>query len=293
MGIHLVSVVGGPACAGVLPHMLKHYLSLGVDSVILNAHATTRDEQALAEAEEIAGRFGIRLQSVVIGPWSQGINPMLYGVSRLSRPDEWFVMADQDELQVYPDELKSIVEFCDRRGYNYIEGCFVDRVAEGGRLEAVEQQRPIWEQYPIGCVISAKLLRANPNKIVAAKGSVRVWSGQHKALSGVGCSPLECYVPVHHFKWVAGVERSLANRIALFKHLKEPFWEESCRFLEHLRAHGVIDLDNPSIRAARCEPKYPFWQTLVDERLINPRAGRIPLMNRPPFGPLVEKRNPS
>ena len=280
MAIHLVTVVGGPACIGTLPHMLSHYAGLGVDSVVLNVHAPTRDDDTPMQVAKIAAAFGISVNSIVVGPWSQGVNPMLYGLARLSRQNDWWIMADHDEFQVYPDELSSIIDFAERRGYSYIEGCFIDRVADRGTLAPVQRELEIWRQYPIGCLLSANLLRANPHKIVVARGSVRVGPGQHRALSRAGCPPLKYYVPVHHFKWTAGAEAMLADRVAVWSGLNEPYWEESARFLEHLKAHGVIDLDNPLIRAARCDPDYPYWKSLIEERLLDPNAGKLTVQRR-------------
>lgn len=275
MGIHLVTVVGGRACLGTLRQFLAHYIDSGVDSVVLNVHATTRKGDVVGQIEAIAADFGIGMSSIVIGPWSQVINPMLYWVSRVTQPGEWFVVADHDEFQVYPDQLGAIVKTCERRGYDYVEGCFIDRAAKSGQLEAVDPAQTLWTQYPVGCQLSAKVLRANSYKVVLAKGSVMLGGGQHRALSGVGCPPLTCYVPVHHFKWTGGIELALADRVRLYTRLSEPFGEESTRFLEWLGGKGRMDLGDPMLRAALCEPRYPHWEAVIQERVVDPHMGGI------------------
>ena len=58
-------------------------------------------------------------------------------------PDSWFVLADQDELQVYPGDIFKLIERCKSRGYDYIMGCFVDRVSVSGSFPGVDADRSI------------------------------------------------------------------------------------------------------------------------------------------------------
>jgi hypothetical protein len=53
------------------------------------------------------------------------------------------VLADQDELQVYPGDIFKLIERCKSRGYDYIMGCFVDRVSVSGSFPGVDADRSI------------------------------------------------------------------------------------------------------------------------------------------------------
>ena len=272
MNIRLVTVVG--AYAGMLPHMLSHYRSLGVEEFIIHAHASTCEDRVLSEIREITDAYGGQVASVNVGPWLTGMNAALYTSSRAERPEDWFILADQDELQVYPDSLKSIINYCERYGYTFIEGSLIDRISETGRLNEVQTGVPVWEQFPLGAMISGRLLGSVINKIVAVKGGVQLIDGQHRAYSGFGCPPSSVYVPVHHFKWVAGVEVQLENRVALNRRLRPPstdlYTAECERFLAYYRENGCFKVDEPRLMVARCSPHYAYWETIREWRMSAP-----------------------
>jgi hypothetical protein len=265
MNVHLVTVAGG--CVDVLPHMLQHYRSQGIESIIINAHSSLRNDPVLNRIEQIAFDTGAEVASVTVAPWSQSINPLLYALARLRAPNDWFVIADQDELQTYPDGILDALKFCSRRGYDFIEGCFVDRIAADGRLAPVTPKHALSDQFPLGACISGPILGAVINKIVAAKGYVKLGPGQHHAYSGKQCPPSELYVPVHHFKWVDGLLDRLRQRVEAYKRLREAIWVESQKFLSYYESSGRIQIDDPDLLVARCDPEYPYWNQLRKWRL--------------------------
>jgi hypothetical protein len=273
--IHLTTVAG--VFVEVLPHMLEHYRALGVESFFVNAHLTHPNDSVLDRIQDITGKFGCGIQSITCGPWLQQVNPSIYARTRQAYPDDWFILADQDELQLYPADLHSILEECDAQGYDYLEGGFIDRIATDGGFAAVSRSTSIWEQFPLGGYISTPILDANPNKIVAAKGRVKVVPGQHAAASGRGCPVEACYVQVHHFKWVAGIVERLERRMAFYKEHDDPLWQESAEFLEYVRAHdGRIDLTDSRFHIAPCSPRHPSWD-IVKRLCWNTSRGRWPL----------------
>ena len=205
--VTLTTVFGGPTDPHVMNSMLAHYASLGVDNRIVHINARNADERSSTEA--LVRASGANVGSVFEGRWISTMNTMLLASTRLSRPSQWHIVADQDELQVYPDELTSIISYCDRKGYDFVEGCFIDRVADGGRLVSAREDVSLFDQYPIGALITGNIMRAAITKIVAMKGSVLLTHGQHHALTGVGCPPTEVYVPVHHFKWTGRLRERL------------------------------------------------------------------------------------
>lgn len=273
MIIHLVTVIGGSV--DVLPHALAHYRGLGIQSCFLHVQIPSAADPLKARVEEIARQFGFSIASVNIGPWLHDTNRALYRQTLASRPDDWFLIADQDELQVYPQNLHSILEDCDRDGNDYIEGCFIDRFARDGSFPAVSASESIWEQFPLAGFVSASILEANPNKIVAAKGRVALAPGQHFALSGRGCPPEDLYIPVHHFKWVAGVLERLKHRAQFRRQHGDRYWDESQRFVDYCRAHnGRLDVADASLFLAEALPDYPHWERVKQLSIDKARALR-------------------
>jgi len=239
MAIHVTTAVGG--YVKVLPHMLRHYRALGVESFFVHVNLLDDNDPILDKVRAVC-----EVTSVSVGGRLWRGNPDVHRAVMARHPDDWFIVADQDELQEYPRPLHEILELCDRRGYDFIEGTLVDRLAPGGVFGDVDPRGDIWEQFPLTALVTASLLGGEPRKVVAAKGSVVLHGGQHGAESGRGCPLEECHVPVHHFKWTAGIVERLRARVELLRQRGLPFGEESERFLRYVAEHGeAIDVRDP------------------------------------------------
>ena len=127
----------------MLPHMLAHYRSLGVESFLVHAHGRDPRDPVIEQVTQIARDFGCAIASITLGEWLHSTNRELYNQTLRSHREDWFLIADQDELQVYPRDLISILDDCARQGYDYIEGCFLDRFARDGSFPAVSANESI------------------------------------------------------------------------------------------------------------------------------------------------------
>lgn len=258
MGIHLVTVVGSNI--NVLPHMLAHYAGLGVDSMQVNVHLERFDDPLFVEAQAVCREYGAEISSVFVGKWLQAVNPFLYEYTRRQKPDDWFLLADVDEFQVYPEDIRSFLLKMDRRGFDCVDGCLIDRVARDGSLPEVLKTKTIWEQFPLAGLLTYTILGANVLKVVAAKGHVKIVSGQHFAVGGKVAPRTEAFVPVHHFKWQKGVDARLRRRVDLFQQYEVKHWPESQRFLDYCARHDdKIDVDDPRFCFADSTTVYPLW----------------------------------
>ncbi|MGU3495476.1 hypothetical protein ACLBXM_15640 [Xanthobacteraceae bacterium A53D] len=260
--IHLTTVIGG--FVKVFPFMIAHYRELGIQSLMVNVHLAAPDDPAGEMITRAAQALDCPIASQWVGDW-QAVSRTMYQESRAAYPDDWFVIADQDELQHYPDDLVDVLRWCDRRGYDYVRGCFVDRLARDGGLGELREDLPIWSQFPLAGQISQPIGGADPRKVVAAKGHVRLAHGQHAALSGQGCPAEEIFVQVHHFKWTEGLHAHLSERAALLRKGNHSHWVDSANLLEHLDYHGGrFDLSRPDLMIAECERDYPYWEQVRD-----------------------------
>ena len=256
--IHLVSVVG--ASVNVLPYLLSHYRALGVQSFFVNAHLSSEDDPVRGEIERITGEFGCGIASVNVGDW-QTLQLGLYEKQRREHPDDWFVLADHDELAHWPDGVVETIEYCDRQGYDYIRGCLVDRIARNGRFPVLRADEPLESQFPLGAFFANPVQGADPRKVVAVKGAVPLVKGQHHAKSGRACPTREHYLPVHHFKWHSGIEQRLADRAVKLRDQGQGHWVESARFAKyHSLSAGQINMDDPNLWIGECNPEYEHWE---------------------------------
>lgn len=260
--------------------MLEHYRALGIASYSVNVNVRDADDASVQRVEEIARAFGTRVASVTTGDWLHGSNQAIYARMRAEHPDDWFVLADCDELQAWPHDVASALAWCERRGYDHVEGCFVDRLASDGGFPEYRAGAPLAAQYPLGAYLSYPLAGASPCKVVAAKGRVELGPGQHFANGGSVCPAAEIYVPVHHFKWTGGIVERLRRRAASRERAGDPYWDESARIVAHCDANGGrIDLADPRFLVAPCAPAYEHWDAVKAEcaGLAESRRRRIAL----------------
>jgi hypothetical protein len=262
MSIRFVTLIGSNA--DVLPCLLAHYRERGVESFALNVHLADTADPVLDQVRIAAAEQGCEVGSVGVGHWQDFELPSWIASMR-QYPNDWWVLADQDEFHHYPDRLQSLLSYCDRKGYDHIYGLLVDRIASDGYFPAIDYSRPLWPQFPLGCIFSAAVLRAYPMKVIAAKGYVEIGAGHHRVAKGVGCPIQDIFVQVHHFKWTAGVIERQRLRAATLRRNGVFFWEESARFMRYCETHDDhIDVSDTRLLAGRCDPGYAHWNALVE-----------------------------
>jgi hypothetical protein len=270
--VHLTTVVG--SFVKVLPHMLAHYRDLGISSFLINVHLSYRDDPIIKEVERVTTEFGCCIASVTVGDWNLEQQKMA-DISRQRYPDDWFIYADQDELQIYPYDLFEIIGHCDQKGYDYITGAFIDRIGPDGGFPEVTYERSLWSQFPLGGFITYPILGGYPKKVVAAKGHVALNLGQHRALNGRGCPVEKFFIQVHHFKWANGIVEHLKQRAEDQKKLNLPHWIESQKFISHYEKHnGKFDIRDPVLLITECHRDYKYWEYI---RQIFTRLQYLPL----------------
>lgn len=261
MNIHLITVVGGPKI-GLLRQMLEHYRNLQITSFIIHAHSRGPGDPAIDEMQSVVEQFGLSLRSISEGDHAKAQTAAWK--TRASLPNDWFVIVDIDEFQIYPEPLVEILRYCDQRDYDHVNGCFLDRIAADGTLSKFNPLLPVWQQYPMGLFFTNPVLGADPRKVVAAKGRVEMANnGHHIALSNRGCPIDEHFIPVHHFKWSDGVLEALDQRIKFVRrNSSSHHWEESQRFIDYYLEKGRIDLTDDRFLAGICNPDYPYWSKI-------------------------------
>jgi hypothetical protein len=254
--IHLVTLAGSHV--DVLAHMLEHYRSLGVESFFVILNLADELDPVREQVEEITRRFGCGIAGVMIGDWHL-LQQQAYLTPREQYPSDWFLLADQDELQVYPAPLHDVIADCGP--WDFLRGCFVDRIARDGGFPSVDREKPIWEQFPLGGFITGLIGGGDPRKVVAVKGALPIRKGNHHAYEGRPCPSRQHYIPVHHFKWTANIAERMAARAEMMKQHPTLEWTESARFVEYCRSTGGrIRIEDPRLMIGECTPDYPYWE---------------------------------
>ena len=148
----------------------------------------------------------------------------LYNKIKLEYPDDWWIVADVDEFQIYSKEIKDIVNDCDESGYKFVTGGFIDRIGNNGDFSEIYEHSSIWKQFPMAGFFRYPISNACPNKVTLCKGDVEVSNGQHYVIINGETTwrwqgwnhplryPVEKnFTQVHHFKWDSTCKRRLKD----------------------------------------------------------------------------------
>ena len=214
MSTHLLSVTG--AHVDLITQFIDHYQSLLVDSIILTIHQERENQEELNQVLSLCKEKGVTDVDSVIGPWNEDSNLKIFDKIKLKNPSDWYLVADIDELQLYPYSIEEVIYRCENSNADYVGGCCVDRISRSGALNTLTKE-PLWKQFPLGGSVLHPITGAAVNKVTLSRGTIRTCAGQHLALNGTMLSDQECYTQIHHFRWDASILKRLKYRIEKFE----------------------------------------------------------------------------
>ena len=230
--IRLLSVIGHGT--NILPHFLEHY-DKHVDEIQLIVYESDVHPNLYNEVSEIIKTYPkVSIVKKIHGRVFDWENvTKLYNFVKNSYPEDWWVIADVDELHLYPnDNLKECIRDCEYNGWELIRGGFIDRIGENGEFTILKDNENIFNQYPNMGFFRYPLSNACPNKVCVMKGHIEITSGQHYAKIGGDTTwkwqgwnhpliaPYETHsVQVHHFKW----DSTCGDRIKAVASIKQDY----------------------------------------------------------------------
>lgn len=274
--INLVTVVGRNT--HMLPHMLEHY-----KGVVDNVYVVVYRQDPLDGILEEVSNLGIEPYKVVTErkfDWEKVTE--LYNEVKATKPDEWWIVSDDDELQVYPRPIKDIITECEENGYDFVTGGFIDRIGPNGTFPEVTRETNILEAFPLAGFFRYHMSGACPNKVTLMKGHVKVTPGQHYVDFGNGETswgkkhpkrmPIErCFTQVHHFKW----DSSVLERLKEVATTEEDytFWWEYKKMYKAIEVFDWrIDINNPLFRVEKMLESsyidyldYTYWNRMTKQ----------------------------
>ncbi len=269
--IRLIACIGVDAELALLPHFVAHYLGLGIAPERMHVLLNSADagSSALARATTLLAERGVTHAVPWIAPYT---SDAMWARRRelqleVAGPDDWVVSADADELHEYPDALERVLEHCERRGIDVVQGVFVDRLAAGGELAEVRATPALAEQFPLRADAIGSLGgsgrhhdRYGTVKLMAMRAHVLPSRGGHhpanasRAPRFLQGAPLGSFAMlddparrfdwpfrVHHYKWTASLVPGLQKRLAT-PGVSEAGREYGAKVLAHVEAHGGLHL---------------------------------------------------
>ena len=277
--LNLVTVVGENT--HILPHMLKHYEGV-VDEFHVIVYRQSEDDGILEEVNKL----GIEPCLVYTSEkYNWETVTYLYNLIKKTKPNEWWIVCDDDELQVYPRPIKDIVNECERYGYDFVTGGFLDRIGTNGTFPKVTRETNIHEAFPYAGFFRYPMSGACPNKVTLMKGHQEITSGQHyaKFIDGTNSWGTEhpkrmpindCFVQVHHFKW----DETCVERIKKVADIKKDYaysHEYEIMYNAIKDSGWKIDIENPTYKVEKLKEfsyikynDYAQWSVLRNKIVL-------------------------
>ena len=273
---NLVTVVGENT--HILPHMLKHYKE-NVDKVYVGVYRQSDNDTILEEIEEL-GIEPFMVFTETKYNWKRVTE--IYNSIKQTKPNDWWIVSDDDELQVYPEPIDNIIDKCERYGYDFVTGGFIDRIGKDGTFPKVTRETNIHKAFPLAGFFRYPMSGACPNKVTLMKGYQDITPGQHYAHFNDGTNswgkehpkrmPVdECFTQVHHFKW----DSTCIERIKKVADVKKEYSysEEYLRMYFAIKDSGwKIDINNPEFLVEKLKEfsyieykDYVHWKPLINK----------------------------
>ena len=277
--INLVTVCGHNTT--MLRHMLQHYKDF-VDEIFVVVYLSSDKDRVLSEVKEIIKDLNIDIHRKTFEePFNWERVTQLYNETKMLRPYDWWIVADDDEFHLYPKPVENIVEECEEYGYHFVTGAFLDRIGEGGRFPSVYDDSDIWQLFPLAGSFRYHASNACPNKVPLVKGHIEITNGQHyvkiKGEDTYGdrwkhrrrYPPDRVFIQVHHFKW----DMSVVSRLKEVSSIKKDYTyhEEYKRMFDYILDNNMkIDITDERFKIQRVGKDfkdYKRWDEIRDEAI--------------------------
>jgi len=279
--LNLVTVVGHNTT--LLPHMLNHYKNI-VDEIYVVVYRQNELDGILEDVINL----GITPFKIVTEPkfnWERVTE--LYNEVKSTKPNEWWIVSDDDEFHVYPKPIREMISECEENDWEFITGGFVDRIGEDGTFPEVSSLTDVWSEFPLAGFFRYPMSGACPNKVCVMKGYINVTPGQHYVDFGDGKNswgidnithptryPIgrgEGLVQVHHFKW----DSTVLERLKEVSETKKDYtyWQEYFKMYKGIEMFDwKIDINNPNFMFERMITNnhwdYSKWNRLSKKIVI-------------------------
>ena len=212
--IRLLTVVGHGT--KLIPHFIEHYEKI-VDEIQIVVYENDLHRNLVDEVSQIIKPHPtVKIVKTLydrVFDWEKVTQ--LYNYVKKDHPNDWWVIADIDELHLYPrNDLRGLITDCELNNWDMVRGGFIDRVGVDGEFPELKKNENIWKQFPNAGFFRYPLSNACPNKVCVMRGYIEITSGQHYAkIDGHTTwrwqgwnhpliAPIDTHsVQVHHFKW--------------------------------------------------------------------------------------------
>ena len=274
--LNLVTVVG--TNTHLLPHMLKYYEDK-VDKMYVCVYKQDQNDTIEKQVRDL----GIKPFMIFTEPkynWDRVTE--IYNSVKQTKPNDWWLIADDDEFHAYPYDIEDIIKDCEESNHTFVTGGFLDRIGENGNFPEVNIDTDIFKAFPYAGYFRYPMSGACPNKVTLAKGSQKITSGQHYAYFDENRNswgrhhpkrmPIKkVFTQVHHFKW----DSSCVDRVKDVSETKEEYtyWWEYKKLYDAIKENNFkIDINKSEYNIVKMKNSsyidyndYPHWDLLTEK----------------------------
>lgn len=284
-----------------LHHFIVYYKSIGVDDF----HVVVWGDSEKVPYDDIVAVLDSHDLSVYKDYRDIQINDIrflsnIYNEAVTTKPDEWWIVADLDEFNIFPDSLEDYITKLDSSGQTHAKGIMLDRIGVGGALSELQMDDVIWEKFPnVGYIskqvrhcaaITVPLFKKGDTNLELGIGQHRVdellLQRQYTGIDVVRASTIEKdnlergnsfwqdnTVETHHFRW-SKLDHDLLKDTENWWVLQPPqvnMHRELQREVDYLEANPTIDMSNAlflvdgSPHTDKAYGGYEHWQTVIDD----------------------------
>lgn len=253
----LVTITG--LRTNTLRQMLSHYKEYVSDIHLVIYNAIDVDNKIeFNRALEIGKEFGCIIHKKKEKVYNWEAVTRFYNEIKSLYPNDWWIVADDDELQLYKTSIEYIIEDSEENGWEFVTGGFIDKIGRDGDFPEVNESTNLWEAFPISSFFRYPISYADANKVTLMKGKIELTNGQHYARIDGHTTwrwqgwrhPLRYpvyknFTQVHHFKW----DKSVTNRLKNVADINK----EYAYSLEYKKMHDYLEKNNYRINLKEFE----------------------------------------
>ena len=130
----LITVTGHRT--NTLRQMLSHYKDMVGEIHLVNYRTLdVNNKESFDRVNEIAEEFGCIVHERESDAFNWISVTHFYNEIKNLYPNDWWIVADDDELHLYWDDVNSIIEDCENNGWEFVTGGFIDKIGEDGVIK--------------------------------------------------------------------------------------------------------------------------------------------------------------
>lgn len=255
--VSLVSCVGVKSGTELLIHFLDYYESLDVDRFLIILHTPRGDDRNPVFREILKSRDITPVEEIPIYSARIKMTRSKRVVEKYCSANDWVLYADLDEFQLYPKQLKNVLDECENANYDFVRGRLVDRIAPNGKLKKIYSKPSLWEQFPYKAYCTANIMGGWDHKVCVAKSKIKFSDGGNHAID-YGYSEQKNYeishnkintypdlIEIHHFKWDSTLMQRVKEKLSraggdLDSVHGNSFIKEYLRLKQHIEQYGYV-----------------------------------------------------